>query len=229
MPARPVVALVGAFAGAQEGDASVAEYLERRGFETRAVRSGWEAEALLAQPDLDIVVVDMAGDEGAGLALLKQFARPGGPFFLVVSARTDMVEKVLALELGAADVIEKSVRVRELTARVLRLAVRRGKAVGELVVLENSTVDLKAALVMHRSGVEETLSPGQVALLRLFVGNPGKVLTRDDIIAAAPAESADAFDRSIDSRIVRLRRKLDTERVVTIRGSGYRFDPPAGA
>jgi two-component system, OmpR family, response regulator len=53
------------------------------------------------------------------------------------------------------------------------------------------------------------------------------VLTRDDIIAAAPAESADAFDRSIDSRIVRLRRKLDTESIVTIRGAGYRFDPPA--
>jgi len=229
MPARPVVALVGAFGGGEEGDAPIAEYLERRGFETRAVRSGWEAEALLAAPDLDIVVVETHGDDGAGLALLKQFARPGGPFFLVVSASADMVDKVLALELGAADVIDKSVSTRELTARVFRLAVRRGKAPGELIVLENSTVDLKAALVMHRSGVEETLSPGQVALLRLFVGNPGKVLTRDDIIAAAPAESADAFDRSIDSRIVRLRRKLDTERVVTIRGSGYRFDPPAGA
>jgi two-component system, OmpR family, response regulator len=229
MPARPVVALVGAFGGGEEGDASIAEYLERRGFETRAVRSGWEAEALLAAPDLDIVVVETDGDDGAGLALLKQFARPGGPFFLVVSGRADMVEKVLALELGAADVIDKSVSARELTARVSRLAARRGKAAGELVVLENSTVDLRAALVMHRTGVEETLSPGQVALLKLFVANPGKVLTRDDIIAAAPAESADAFDRSIDSRIVRLRRKLDTERIVTIRGSGYRFDPPAGA
>ena len=50
--------------------------------------------------------------------------------------------------------------------------------------------------------------------------------TADDIIAAAPAESSDAFDRSIDSRIVRLRRKLDTESIATIRGSGYRFDPP---
>jgi DNA-binding response OmpR family regulator len=139
-----------------------------------------------------------------------------------------MVERVLALELGAADVIERSVSARELTARVSRLAARRGKMPGELVVLEHSTIDLKAALVMHRNGVEETLSPGQVALLRLFISHPGKVLTRDDIIAAAPAESADAFDRSIDSRIVWLRRKLDTERIVTIRGSGYRYDPPAG-
>ena len=62
---------------------------------------------------------------------------------------------------------------------------------------------------MHQSGEEELLSPGQVALFRLLLANPRKVLTRDDIMAAAPAENLDAFDRSIDSRIVRLRRKLD--------------------
>jgi DNA-binding response OmpR family regulator len=220
------VALVGAF---DETNVSVEDYLERRGLEIRAARSGWQAESLLQEPDLDVAVVDLDVEAGSGLALLKQFAREGGPFFVIVSSRPDMVEKVLALELGAADVVEKSVSVRELAARVLRLVARRGKAASELVVLENTTVDLKAALVMHRSGVEESLSPGQVALFRLFLVNPGKVLTRDDIIAAAPAESADAFDRSIDSRIVRLRRKLDTERIVTIRGAGYRFDPPASA
>ncbi|TIT07558.1 MAG: winged helix-turn-helix transcriptional regulator, partial [Mesorhizobium sp.] len=107
------------------------------------------------------------------------------------------------------------------------LLMRRGRAAGELIVLENATVDLRSAMVMHRSGAEDQLSPGQVALLKLFLASPRKVLTRDDIIAAAPAENADAFDRSIDSRIVRLRRKLDTETIITIRGAGYRFDPPA--
>jgi two-component system OmpR family response regulator len=226
MPARPVVALVGAFGG--DGDVSIDDYLERRGFEIRAVRSSWEAEALLSAHDLDVVLLDLDGEGGADLSLLKHFARPGGPFFIVVSGRPDMIEKVLALELGAADVVDRSVAARELAARVFRLISRRGKGSGELVVLENATIDLKVSLVMHRGGTEETLSPGQVALLRLFIANPGKVLTRDDIIAAAPAESAEAFDRSIDSRIVRLRRKLDTERIVTIRGAGYRYDPPAG-
>jgi DNA-binding response OmpR family regulator len=221
-----VVALVGAFA---RGDVPLEDYLERRGLEIRAARSAWEAESLLARSDLDVAVVDLEGETGSGLSLLKQFARREGPFFVIVSGRPDIVEKVLALELGAADVVDRTVTARELAARVLRLLARRGKVSGELVVLENSTVDLKAALVMHRSGTEEALSPGQVALLRLFLANPGKVLTRDDIIAEAPAESADAFDRSIDSRIVRLRRKLDTERIVTIRGAGYRFDPPARA
>jgi DNA-binding response OmpR family regulator len=220
-----VVALVGAFV---EGHGSLEDYLERRGLEIRAARSAWEAESLLSRTDLDVAVIDLDGGAGSGLALLKQFARQDGPFFVIVTGRPDMVEKVLALELGAADVVDRTVAAREIAARVVRLLARRGKVSGELLVLENATVDLKAALVMHRSGAEEALSPGQVALLRLFLANPGKVLTRDDIIAEAPAESADAFDRSIDSRIVRLRRKLDTERIVTIRGAGYRFDPPAG-
>jgi DNA-binding response OmpR family regulator len=133
---------------------------------------------------------------------------------------------VLALELGAADVIESPLNVRELAARIGGLLARRGRKTQELVVLENATVDLRSAMVMHRSGAEDQLSPGQVALLRLFLASPRKVLTRDDIIAAAPAENADAFDRSIDSRIVRLRRKLDTATITTVRGTGYRFDPP---
>jgi len=210
MVARPVIALVGEFG---EGEGSVGANLERRGFEVRLARSFWEVEALLAASDLDVAVVEVEGGAGSGIALLRRFGRENGPFFLLLSKRPDVVEKVLALELGAADFVESSITARELAARISRLATRRGKG----------------ALVMHRNGEEETLSPGQVALLRLFLENPGKVLTRDDIMAAAPAESAEAFDRSIDSRIVRLRRKLVTERIATIRGTGYRFDPPGNA
>jgi DNA-binding response OmpR family regulator len=149
------------------------------------------------------------------------------PSIILVRPPSDLVERVLALELGAADVVETPVNIRELAARIGGLLVRRGRATPELLALEKSTVDLRSALVMRHSGEEDMLSPGQVALLKLFIANPRKVLTRDDIMAEAPAENLEAFDRSIDSRIVRLRRKLDTESIVTIRGSGYRFDPPA--
>ena len=159
-------------------------------------------------------------------SLLKRHGGEGGPDFILICRPADLVDKVLALELGAADVVESPLNVRELAARVGGLLSRRGRGTQELIVLENATVDLRSAMVMHRSGTEEQLSPGQVALLRLFLASPRKVLTRDDIIAAAPAENADAFDRSIDSRIVRLRRKLDTDTITTIRGAGYRFDPP---
>lgn len=221
MVARPVIALI---CLSQDPDDSLADYLERRGYEVREADEEWMAESMLA--GADVAVIGESYPPSAGLDLLRRYAGEGGPSFVMVSGRADLIEKVLALELGAADIVPSPVVWRELAARIGGIVGRRGKSQRELIVLENATVDLKAALVMHRSGSEEQLSPGQVALLRLFLANPRKVLTRDDIMAAAPAENAEAFDRSIDSRIVRLRRKLDTESIATIRGAGYRFDPP---
>ncbi|CAN7312404.1 response regulator transcription factor [Mesorhizobium amorphae] len=222
--ARSVIALVSV---AQVVASDLADHLERRGHDVREARQPWEAESLLSAKGIDVVVVGDSLSQAEGRDLLRRHGGEGGPDFILICRPADLVDKVLALELGAADVVESPLNVRELAARIGGLLARRGRGAGELVVLENATVDLRSAMVMHRSGTEDQLSPGQVALLRLFLASPRKVLTRDDIIAAAPAENADAFDRSIDSRIVRLRRKLDTETITTIRGAGYRFDPPS--
>lgn len=223
MAARSVIALV---CVADVVATDLADHLERRGHDVREARQPWEAESLLSGRGIDIVIVGDSLSQAEGRDLLRRHGGEGGPDFILICRPADLVDKVLALELGAADVVESPINVRELAARIGGLLNRRGRNAGELIVLENATVDLRSAMVMHRSGSEEQLSPGQVALLRLFLACPRKVLTRDDIIAAAPAENADAFDRSIDSRIVRLRRKLDTETITTIRGAGYRFDPP---
>jgi len=223
MAARSVIALVSV---AEVVATDLADHLERRGHDVREARQPWEAESLLSAKGIDIVIVGDSLSQAEGRDLLRRHGGEGGPDFILICRPADLVDKVLALELGAADVIESPLNVRELAARIGGLLARRGRNTGELIVLENATVDLRSAMVMHRSGTEEQLSPGQVALLKLFLASPRKVLTRDDIIAAAPAENADAFDRSIDSRIVRLRRKLDTETITTIRGAGYRFDPP---
>lgn len=221
MAARPVIALIGL--GSQIGS-GLKDYLERRGYDVRIAMGGWECDSLFSAK-IDVAVSDLGSQ---GLDILRRYAGEKGPSFIMLCGPGQTIEKVLALELGAADVVERTVPERELTARVAGLLTRRGRQTTDLLILENSTVDLRAALVMHRTGEEEALSPGQVALLKLFAGSPRKVLTRDDIMAAAPAETTDAFDRSIDSRIVRLRRKLNTESIATIRGAGYRFDPPAG-
>ncbi len=223
MAARSVIALVSV---ADVVATELADHLERRGHDVREARQPWEAESLLSAKGIDVVVVGDSLTQAEGRDLLRRHGGEGGPDFILICRPADLVDKVLALELGAADVIESPLNVRELAARIGGLLARRGRNAQELIVLENATVDLRSAMVMHRSGTEEQLSPGQVALLRLFLASPRKVLTRDEIIAAAPAENADAFDRSIDSRIVRLRRKLDTETITTIRGAGYRFDPP---
>ena len=223
MRIRPLIALacVDATVGRE-----LVEHLQRRGYDTRLANNAWETDALLATSGCDVAVIGEGIPSSTMRELLRRYGEDG-PAFVIISAPGDLLETVLALELGAADVVENPVVVRELATRIGGLLARRGRGTPELLVLESVTVDLRSALVMHSSGEEDLLSPGQIALLRLFLANPRKVLTRDDIMAAAPAENADAFDRSIDSRIVRLRRKLGTESITTIRGSGYRFDPPA--
>ena len=224
MGVRPVVALV---CLAQDDSRDLADYLERRGYDVRVVAEEWMLDSVFLSTETDVMLIGEKLPASVALDLLRRHAGSDGPSFVMLSSKADLIDRGLALELGAADIVTATVNWRELAARIAGIAARRGKSRGELLALENATVDLKAALVMHRSGAEEQLSPGQVALLRLFLANPRKVLSRDDIMAAAPAESAEAFDRSIDSRIVRLRRKLDTESITTIRGSGYRFDPPS--
>ncbi len=221
--ARALVLLVGLVPGYRD---ALAEHLERRGYDVVVPPDYAPLDAAFAGGRPDVAVVDLAA--APGMDLLRRHAGQGGPAFVMIAPGPDVIDKVLALELGAADVVERGIEARELAARIGRQLARRGGG-PDLLVLERATVDMRAALVMHRSGEEEALSPGQVAMLRLFVSNAGRVLSRDDIIAAAPAEAAEAYDRSIDSRIVRLRRKLDTESIVTIRGIGYRFEPPAKA
>jgi two-component system OmpR family response regulator len=206
--------------------AELEDYLARSGFSLRETPHHWGIASHDLPDGADIVVIGDLLTPLEAATLVRKHAS-GRASLLVVSRPTELVERVLLLEAGAADVVEHPIHSRELAARIAGLAARKGIGERDLLVLERSTVDLKAARVMTRSGDEEQLSSGQIALLRFFISNPRRVLTREDIIASAPAEDEDAFDRAIDSRIVRLRRKLDTDSIVTIRGAGYRFDPPA--
>lgn len=221
---RPLVAL-----GCLSGDfaAEFENYLVRRGYDVKRADEEWELRPLIAS-DLDILVLGPLADPSGATSVLRQLQSETMPDVILIQPHADLLDTVLALELGAAHVVDTVPDMRELAARIAGLVARRGKPGPHFIAFENATIDLRSALVMHRSGEEEQLSAGQIALLRLFLANPRKVLSRDEIIAAAPAENTDAYDRSIDSRIVRLRRKLDTESIVTIRGSGYRFDPPPG-
>ena len=119
---------------------------------------------------IDVVVVGDSLSQAEGRDLLRRHGGEGGPDFILICRPADLVDKVLALELGAADVIESPLNVRELAARIGGLLARRGRNAQELIVLENATVDLRSAMVMHRSGTEEQLSPGQVALLQIVSG-----------------------------------------------------------
>ena len=88
-------------------------------------------------------------------------------------------------------------------------------------------MDFGASCLLRLGGAPERLGPGELALLRVLARNPNRVLGRDELLDAAPGDSYEAGDRAIDSRVVRLRRKLDTRAIVTVRRHGYMLVPPS--
>ena len=203
-----------------------AEYLGDLGHDVAVAVSAWELEAHLGRREVDLIVLDLDLPGRGGLELMQDGTIPETVAVVVVTGNPDRIDRVLGLELGADDYVQKPVDPRELAARIAGVLRRRQGRRRPLVVFETVSVDLAAARLLRENGASERLSPGEISLVRAFAENPGRVLTREDLIELAPAEVADAFDRSIDSRIARLRRKLATEAIRTVRGFGYVFDPP---
>lgn len=203
-----------------------AEYLGDLGYTVTIAGTAWEFESHLERHGADLVILDVDLPGRSGLDLIRDGAIPEGTAVVVVTGNPDSIDRVIGLELGADDYVQKPVDPRELAARIAGVLRRRQGRRRPLVIFEAVSVDLSAARLLRENGVSERLSPGEISLIRAFAENPGRVLSREDLIEMAPAEIADAFDRSIDSRIARLRRKLGTEAFRTVRGFGYVFDPP---
>lgn len=206
---------------------ALAEYLADLGHDTAIVADGLALETELQARPCDLVVLDLnlpGGRSGFDLLQDIEALRDCGVIFL--SGRAEPLDRVIGLELGADDFLAKPVDPRELAARVAAVLERRAGRARRLVPFETATADLGAARVLLPDGATEPLSPSEVALLRAFADHPHRVLTREDLLALAPGQEADPFDRAVDARVARLRRKLGTARLVTVRGQGYRYEPP---
>lgn len=206
--------------------AALAEYLGDLGHDTVVVADGIALEAELRARPCDLVVLDLNLPGRSGFDLLQDIAplRDCGVIFL--SGRAEAVDRVIGLELGADDFLAKPVDPRELAARVAAVLERRLARTRRLVPFETATADLAAARLLLADGTTEPLSPSEVALLRVFADHPHRVLHRDDLLTLAPGQDAEANDRAVDARVARLRRKIGTDRIVTVRGQGYRYEPP---
>lgn len=206
------------------------EYLTDRGFDARAADSAAALDALIARdgaPDLLVLDYGLPGEHGS--QVLARLA-PGKRFpILVATGESDTMERVIALELGADDYLVKPFDLRELAARAAGLLGRYGHGARRLVRFGDTTVDLTAQQIL-RAGGTEPLGPGEIALIRAFIDRPGRLLTRQRLIELAPADETEVYDRAIDTRVSRLRRKLGTGSIRTVRGHGYVYEPgdPAG-
>ena len=219
------------------------EYLGNQGFRVTSLESGAELRRLVAAGEpFDIAILDIAmpGEDGLSLArFLREHAEVG---VIMVTAAGTTLDRIVGLEMGADDYLAKPVDLRELLARI-RAVLRRiaGRAVdprpaetaGHLVQFGLCRLDLDAHKLFDAEGVEIALTAMEFDLLRTFAERPNRVLSRDQLLELAHNRSWEPYDRSIDIRITRLRRKVELDPgkpqvIKTVRGAGYVFTPEAG-
>jgi two-component system, OmpR family, response regulator len=215
-----------------EDDAKLArltsDYLEHQGLAVTRASDGPSAIREGVRPDVDVVVLDLMLPGCDGFEVCRELRKTSHVPIIAVTARVEVADRVLGLELGADDYMTKPFAARELLARVQAVVRRaRGKAgppareltVGKLVL---DVASLNASL----DGRPLHLTSYEFALLRVLADHAGRVLSREQLLEFAKGNADEAFDRSIDVRISRLRHKLgdDSRHPVmlkTIRGSGY--------
>jgi two-component system phosphate regulon response regulator OmpR len=219
----------------------ITEYLSTNGFEVVQAGSGEAMRAALAEslPDLVLLDVNMPGEDGLTLARhLRQHYDVG---IIMVTGAGDIVDRIVGLEVGADDYVTKPFDPRELRARV-RSVLRRlqahppeseavpGKTANKRLNIGQCTLDLDTHQLFAADGSEIPITNMEFDLLQVFVNHPQQVLSRDRLLTLTRNRDWEPFDRSIDIRIARLRKKIeaDAERpqvIRTIRGAGYMFVP----
>ena len=213
----------------------IAGFLGEHGFN---VRSAGDAAAMQREidrepPDLVVLDVMMPGEDG--LSAARRLATGRGPAVILLSALGSDTDRIVGLEVGADDYLAKPCNPRELLARV-RAVLRRRQAgtdvTGQPEIYEFAgwRLDLSRHDLRDPSGAYIDLSDGEFALLRCFVTQPQRVLSRDQLLDQAHGGNREIYDRAVDSQVSRLRRKLnersEAELIRTVRNEGYMLLPP---
>jgi two-component system OmpR family response regulator len=219
----------------------IGEFLTRHGYDVALAPDAVEMDAILEKQRVDLVVLDLMLPGEDGLSVCRRLAARGKPPVVMLSAAGEETDRIVGLELGADDYLQKPCSPRELLARVravLRRAADRAEASDaaddderEVYSFAGWTLDMLRREFRSPDGVLVNLSSGEFALLRAFLEHPQRVLTRDQLLDFARGRDAFAYDRAIDVQVSRLRRKLEAttgggELIKTVRNEGYVFAAP---
>ncbi len=223
------------------------EYFTRHGFAVRTALNAADARRLVAEmpPMVAILDVNMPGENGLSLARWLRESHPKMRLLMLTTA-SESVDRIVGLELGADDYVPKPFEMRELLARVRALVRRAALASGSSAVAAPAAsppataatgiafgacrLQLEERRLLGPDGADIEISAAEFDLLAMFARNPNRPLNRDQIMEQAHNRGWDVFDRSIDLRIMRLRRKIERnpdkpELIKTVRNVGYVFVP----
>jgi DNA-binding response OmpR family regulator len=212
--------------------AMVADYLRSHGYQVSTAASLNAGRELLARQAVDALVLDLMLPDGDGLDLCRELrASPRSRTLpvLMLSARGEPTDRIVGLEVGADDYLPKPFEPRELLARVRALLRRTAAHADDSDVWRFGRLEIDTGLRQVRlSGEPCDLTSYQYDLLSVLAQHPGRVLSRDQIMDALKGHPLEAFDRSIDVHISRIRAAIEDDpkeprRILTVRGVGYVF------
>jgi DNA-binding response OmpR family regulator len=221
----------------------VGDYLKMHGFTVTLCDGGKSLRAAIDGSMPDLVVLDLNMPEEDGLSIIRDLKSRINVPVIMLTATASPIDRVVGLELGADDYVAKPCELRELMARI-RSVLRRSAPVkvvaaetaaaksdkDQLVRFGTKWLDLEAQALRDDEGNEHPLTASEFGLLKVFAANPKRVLSRERLLELANARDAEAFDRAVDLRIMRIRRKIEPDPtkpavIRTIRGGGYLFSP----
>lgn len=210
-----------------------ASYLEQSGYKvTHAATVQSAYELVQSAANLDAIVLDLMLPDGDGLDVCRQLrAQPltQNIPIMMLTARGDPTDRIIGLELGADDYLPKPFEPRELLARLRAILRRHTVPATQQSTLTFGRLEIdRDARTVRLEGQEKSLTSYQFDLLSILSAHPGRVLSRDFLMDAVKGESLEAFDRSIDVHMSRIRAAIEDDpkhprRIVTVRGVGYVF------
>lgn len=216
---------------------SMGEYLSGHGYEVVLAENGEALRRAFAAAKPDVVLLDLNLPGEDGLSLARWLRAEHDVAIIMVTAAGEVVDRVVGLEVGADDYLAKPFDPRELRAR-LKSVLRRAKgrdapgaeATAKRVKVGRCSLDLQTHQLFGAEGEELPLTGMEFDLLRVFVERPNQVLSRDQLLTHTRNREWEPFDRSIDIRIARLRKKIEADpakpkTLKTVRGAGYIFIP----
>ena len=217
---------------------AIVDYLGHYEFRVTAVADGGAMRAVLANEVVDLIVLDLQLANEDGMILARRMRDESAIPIVMLTARREEADRVMGLELGADDYLTKPFSPRELLARIRAVLRRRrpeaqqGRPEGiRAYRFDGWELNLNTRRLRHRDGRAVSLSSGEFSLLVVFLGAPNRVLTRDQLLDMSRLHSDDVYNRSVNTQILRLRRKLETDPakpryICTERGAGYMFSVP---